>query len=159
PSVAILQRSASSCARPPPPLGEDPQHAAYRQAREYSRIIKDVARQTGIAYLPVNEQMDRILQPYRHASKLPFDQVTDARYLVIKIRRFVLGQSFESISRRYGFKLLTDGIHLNPTGAEIIADAIQAFILTVEKNDSLRLPRYCTLRNQGRLADPRAHAS
>jgi lysophospholipase L1-like esterase len=142
-----------------PPMGEDPQHAAYRQAQTYSRIIKDVARQAGIAYLPVNERMDERLQPRRHAPKLPFDRVTEARYLSIKIRRFVLGQSLASISRRYGFKLLTDGIHLNPDGAAVIADAIETFIHTVEQNGSLRLPRYCTLRHPGRLVDPRAHAS
>lgn len=142
-----------------PPLGEDPQHEAYQRAQEYSRIIKDVARQTGIAYLTVNEQMDELLQPHREAPKLPFDRMTDARYLGVKIRRFVLGQSLAAISRRHGYRLLTDGVHLNPAGAAVVAEAIEAFIHKVEQNGSLRLPRYCTLHHQGRLDDPRAHAS
>lgn len=142
-----------------PPMGEDPAHAAYRQARAYSRIIEAVARQTGIAYLPINERMDELLQDRRRPPQLSFDQMTAARYLLVKFRRFVLGQSLASISRRYGFKLLTDGIHLNPTGAAVIADAIETFIHTVEQNDSLRLPRRCTLRHPGRLEDPRTHAS
>ncbi|MDJ0721988.1 MAG: GDSL-type esterase/lipase family protein [Desulfobacterales bacterium] len=142
-----------------PPFGEDPQHEAYRQAQAYSRTIKAVARQAGIAYLPVNEQMDALLQPHARAPKLAFDRMTDARYLGIKIRRFVLGRSLAAISRCHGYRLLTDGIHLNPAGAAVVADAIATFIHTVEKNDSLRLPRYCTLYHQGRLDDPRAHAS
>ncbi len=142
-----------------PPFGEDPQHAAYHQTQAYSRIIKEVARQAGIVYLPINERMDAILRSHGRKSILPFDRVTDVRYLSIKIRRFVLGQSLAAISRRHGYRLLTDGIHLNPTGAAMVADAIETFIHTVEKNDSLRLPRYCTLYHQGRLDDPRAHAS
>ena len=130
-----------------PPLGEDPAHEAYDQARAYSRIIKEVARQSGIAYLPVGERMDELLKPFERTRKLPFDHVTTARRLSIKIRRFVLGQSLTSISRRHGYRLLTDGIHLNPAGAAIIAEAIETFIHTVEQNDSLRLPRYCTLRH------------
>jgi lysophospholipase L1-like esterase len=142
-----------------PPMGEDPQHAAYRQAQAYSRIIKDVARQAGIAYLPVNERMDECLRPPRHEPKLPFDRITEARYLSIKIRRFVLGQSLAAISRRHGYRLLTDGIHLNPSGAAVIADAIEAFIRKVENNDSLRLPRFCISYNQGRLVDPQTPVS
>lgn len=142
-----------------PPLGEDPQHEAYRQTQDYSRIIKDVARQTGIAYLPINERMDERLRPHHHDRKLPFDRMTDARYLSIKIRRFALGQSLASISRHHGYQLLTDGIHLNPAGAAIVAQAIETFIHKVEQNDSLRLPRYCTLRHQGRFDNPRTHAS
>ncbi|MDJ0803978.1 MAG: SGNH/GDSL hydrolase family protein [Desulfobacterales bacterium] len=141
-----------------PPFGEDPQHEAYRQTQAYSGTIKAVARQAGVAYLPVNEQMDALLQPHARAPKLDFDHVTDARYLGVKIRRFVLGRSLVAISRRHGFRLLTDGIHLNPSGAAVVADAIETFIHTVEKNDSLRLPRYCTLYHEGRLDDPRAHA-
>ena len=134
-----------------PPFGEDPEHEAYRQAQAYSWIIQDVARQTGITYLPINERMDEILRRQRHDRKLPFDRMTDARYLAVKIRRFVLGQSLAAISRRYGYHLMSDGIHLNHAGAEIIAEAIEAFIRKVEQNDSLRLPRYCTLRHQRRV--------
>jgi lysophospholipase L1-like esterase len=142
-----------------PPFGENPQHEAYHQAQAYSRIIKDVAHQTGLAYLPINERMDEILRAQRHDHKLPFDRMTDARYLRVKIRRFVLGQSLAAISRRHGYQLMTDGIHLNRAGAEIIAAAIETFIRNVEQNDSLRLPRYCTLRHQGWLDDSRTHAS
>ncbi len=142
-----------------PPFGEDPQHEAYRQTQSYSRIIRDVARQTGVAYLPINERMDAILKHQRHDHKLPFDRMTDARYLSVKIRRFVLGHSLAAISRRYGYHLLTDGIHLNLAGAEIIAEAIETFVRKVEQNDSLRLPRYCTLRHHGRFGNSRTHAS
>ncbi len=142
-----------------PPFGEDPQHAAYRQTQAYSRIIKEVARQAGVAYLPVNERMDELLRPHGREPKLPFDRVTDVRYLSIKIRRFVLGQSLVAIARRHGYRLLTDGIHLNPNGAALVADAIETFIHRVENNDSLRLPRYCTLYHQGQLDHPRAQAS
>lgn len=142
-----------------PPFGEDPEHEAYRQAQAYSWIIKDVAHQTGIAYLPINERMDAMLKNQHHEHKLPFDRMTEARYLSVKIRRFVLRQSLATISRRYGYQLLSDGIHLNLAGAEIIAEGIETFIRKVEQNDSLRLPRYCTLRHHGRSGNSRTHAS
>jgi len=43
-------------------------------------------------------------------------------------RHFLLRQSFDEISRKHHFALLTDGIHMNSRGAAFIADEIEAFL-------------------------------
>jgi hypothetical protein len=40
----------------------------------------------------------------------------------------VLFKSFDRISEENGFKLLTDGIHLNSIGAGMVADELALFV-------------------------------
>jgi lysophospholipase L1-like esterase len=41
-------------------------------------------------------------------------------------------QSFDEISKKNGFLLVTDGIHMNSRGAAIIADQIESFLRASE---------------------------
>jgi len=40
----------------------------------------------------------------------------------------LLRQSFDEISRKHHFLLVTDGIHMNSRGATFIADEIESFL-------------------------------
>ena len=42
-------------------------------------------------------------------------------------QHFLLGRSWDRISARYGYVLLTDSLHLNRAGAAMAADAVAAF--------------------------------
>ncbi|MBN2098694.1 MAG: hypothetical protein JW753_03760, partial [Dehalococcoidia bacterium] len=44
------------------------------------------------------------------------------------LSHYVLRQSLDEISRRNGYLLLTDGMHMNSRGAAIIADQIEAYL-------------------------------
>ena len=48
-------------------------------------------------------------------------------------RRFLLGASFGEISQKNGFLLVTDYLHLNETGARMVADLIEGFVLRDSK--------------------------
>jgi lysophospholipase L1-like esterase len=124
-----------------PPLGEDPAHRAFQMTAEYSRIIQAVAHETGNAYLPIHERLRAYLarQPDRPGPS--FDTYRDGMGLAVKVRRFLLQQSFDSISRRNGFALLTDFFHLNDVGAAMVADAVAEFILAGESPDAICTPR------------------
>ena len=124
-----------------PPLGEDPAHAAFALTEAYSRIIETVACETGNAYLPIHERMCAYLQHQNASPGRSFDEYRDGMGLVVKARRFLLHQSFETISRRNGFVLLTDFFHLNDTAAAIVADAISEFINNGASHDSIGTPR------------------
>jgi lysophospholipase L1-like esterase len=132
-----------------PPLGEDPAHPAFEMTAAYSRIIQVVAHETGNAYLPIHERMRVYLESQRGPSGRSFDAYRDGMGLAVKARRFLLRQSFDIISRRNGFSLLTDFFHLNDTGAAIVADAVTEFITSGASHDAIGTPRRCGIAAGG----------
>jgi len=124
-----------------PPLGEDPAHHAFQLTAAYTRIIQSVAHETGCAYLPVHERMRAYLDNHGHQPGRSFGEYRDGMGLAVKVRRFLLHQSFDAISRRNGFCLLTDFFHLNDAGAAIVADAVTEFILSAKSQDAICTPR------------------
>ena len=81
-----------------------------------------------------------------------FADYRDGMGLSVKLRRFLLKQSFETISRRQGFHLLTDFFHLNETitlygdGSQTrsfcyVDDMVEAFILAGAAHDSICTPK------------------
>ena len=124
-----------------PPLGEDPSHRAFEMTAAYSRIIQSVAHETGNAYLPIHERMRAYLEDRADRPGRSFGEYRDGMGLAVKVRRFLLKQSFGTISRRNGFVLLTDFFHLNEAGAAIVADAIAEFIQGGKIQDSIGAPR------------------
>ena len=123
-----------------PPLGEDPAHRAFQLTADYSRIIQTVAHETGNAYLPIHERMRVYLENQDQPGR-SFGAYRDGMGLAVKARRFLLRQSFDTISRRNGFSLLTDFFHLNDVGAAMVADAVAEFIVAGESHDSICTPR------------------
>lgn len=124
-----------------PPLGEDPRHRAFELTAAYSRIIATVARETGCAYLPVHERMRAYLDRRADCPRRSFGEYRNGMGLAVKVRRFLLRQSFDAIARRNRFCLLTDFFHLNDTGAGLVADAVAEFIAAGEAHDSIGSPR------------------
>jgi len=124
-----------------PPLGEDPAHRAFQMTAEYSRIIQTVAHETGNTYLPIHERMRAYLDGQSSGPGRSFEAYRDGMGLVVKMRRFLLQQSFDTISRKNGFALLTDFFHLNDAGAAMVADAVADFIVAGESHDSICTPR------------------
>jgi len=124
-----------------PPLGEDPAHRAFQMTTDYSRIIASVAHETGNTYLPLHERLHAYLENQPGRPGPSFDDYRDGMGLSVKLRRFLLKQSFDAISRRNGFHLLTDFFHLNETGAAMVADMVEAFILAGAAHDSICTPK------------------
>lgn len=110
-----------------PVLGEDLTSRPNRRVMEYNESLKAIAAREGVAYLPVNERQRQYLiangldhgRPYRGSIHLTLDYLV--RYLLVH-------ESFETFSRREGFNLLTDGVHLNRRGARFIADLVEEFL-------------------------------
>ena len=111
-----------------PPIGEELDHVAYGQATIYSKVIKEIASREGVNYLPLHEVMTNFLKSRDSRPKLSLNNnLLFAQYKGILLH-YIFGKSFDDISTSNGFLLLTDFLHLNCRGAEMIADLIQDFV-------------------------------
>ena len=112
-----------------PPIGEELVSIPVKKSKRLSEIIQNVAQHYHLAYLPLHE---RLVEKIQEAKMRPKVQYTDGRQGVMYIaiaKRFLLGKSFNKISKQNGFLFLTDLLHLNENGAGVIADLVEHFIM------------------------------
>lgn len=114
-----------------PLIGEDPasvnpfQRELNLRIEEYSAIIKEIAREESVGYLPVYEMM------LAQIVATPGRAFTSFRFLPFyrdAFRVLVLGKSPDEVARLNGWRFHTDGVHLNSRGGMIVADLVQEFI-------------------------------
>jgi lysophospholipase L1-like esterase len=114
-----------------PPIGEDPassdpvQRELNRFIDECNAIIADAARELAVSYLPLNEAIraEIAVSPGKAFTSFAFLPVYRDAFRVL-----VLGRSLDSVAAANGWRLHTDGIHLNRRGGLIVADLVQEFI-------------------------------
>jgi lysophospholipase L1-like esterase len=111
-----------------PPIGEEPGSEAFRRTSEFSAIIREVAREEGVAYLPLHEKLEERIREAGLRPEVVYDNGAEAPMYIALAKRFLLGKSFDAISRDNGFAVLTDLLHLNTKGAETAAELIEEFV-------------------------------
>jgi acyl-CoA thioesterase-1 len=111
-----------------PPIGEDPQHIAYKRTTRYSTIIKEVAEEERVTYLPLHENITDYLQKQNHKPKLSYDKGWLSVMYKGIVFHILFGRSLDEISSSNGFLIITDFLHLNSRGAEFVADLIEGFV-------------------------------
>jgi lysophospholipase L1-like esterase len=111
-----------------PPIGENPLSTEYLRAKEYSRIIKDVAAEENITYLPLFEKLDELLKGKNTPSLHTFNETNKLIYYSAA-RHYLFGVHYNDISASNGFTIMTDFLHLNCTGAGMVADLIEDFVI------------------------------
>ena len=115
------------------PIGEDPgssnpfQAEANRRIEEYSTILKDIAREEAVSYLPFYERMHELILASPGRAFTSFNFLPFYRDV---FRQFVLHKSHDEIGHLNGWHLHRDGIHLNSRSGKILADLVQEFIST-----------------------------
>jgi len=111
----------------PPVIGEDPESTPVRKAGEYSQIVREVAAEHHVTYLPLHEQMVALL---RASGRSPGTAFRPGILLAATAatQHFVLRRSLDAISRSRGLQLTTDTIHLNDQGARMIAELVEGFV-------------------------------
>jgi lysophospholipase L1-like esterase len=112
-----------------PILGEDLESIPNQRIKEYNDILKDIAEREQIGYLPVYERQEEYLRKVQKGNGRRYE---GGGMLSIKALacHYLLGQSFDEISGKNRFLLVTDGIHMNSLGAAFIADEIESFLHT-----------------------------
>ncbi len=114
-----------------PPIGEDPtsanpfQNQINRRIEEYSAIIREVAREEDVDYIPVHEVM---LSQILASSGRPFTRFRFLAFYRDAFRVLILRKSTDEVAQMNGWRFHTDGVHLNGRGGMIVADLVQEFI-------------------------------
>jgi lysophospholipase L1-like esterase len=112
-------------------IGEDPastrptQQEVNRRVEAYSAMIKRVALEEGVSYIPFYEQMQAQIaaSPGRAFTSFSFlSMYRDAFKLL------VLHRSLDQIGEGNGWRFHSDGIHLNSRAGKILADLVQEFV-------------------------------
>jgi len=117
-----------------PPLGEEPKTPSFDDSKRYSGIIKNLAMECNVNYLPLNETITAQLDENPSHPNFTYEKsnpVSNLKYILLHY----LGRSWEKISKRNGLQFLTDNLHLNKTGATIVADLIEKFLLQNGSNN------------------------
>jgi lysophospholipase L1-like esterase len=115
------------------PIGEDPgsvnpfQAEANRRIEEYSTILKDIAREEAVSYLPFYERMHELILASPGRAFTSFNFLPFYRDV---FRQFVLHKSHDEIGQLNGWRFHRDGIHLNSRSGKLLADLVQEFIST-----------------------------
>lgn len=106
-----------------PVLGEDRDSIINQRIIEYNSVIQELADTHGATYLPLHERLTVMLDEKNHQPRHPYDGGLWLVYTAT-VRRYAMGQSWDTVAERNGFYLLTDHIHLNDRGAQVIAELI-----------------------------------
>jgi lysophospholipase L1-like esterase len=110
-----------------PVLGEDLESIPNQLIKDYNALLKGIADEEQVSYLPVYELQEKYLSEVQEGSGRPYES---GAMLSIKAlaRHYLLRQSFDEISKKHHFLLVTDGIHMNSRGATFITDEIESFL-------------------------------
>jgi lysophospholipase L1-like esterase len=115
-----------------PVMSEDLNHEANIKADKYSAYIRQLAQDQQLAYLPLREkQKDFLLanpQPLKHT----FEETYKLLIFSI-INHYILGKDWDYTSRKHGYRLTPDNIHLNSVSGGMVFDLVKTFITTTPK--------------------------
>jgi lysophospholipase L1-like esterase len=111
-----------------PMLGEKLDSPINQRVREYNEVVREVAREHVLMYLPVHEDLTRFLEQERRAAGR---ELGDGTWPMVKsvLQHYLLRMDWDRVADANGYFLCTDGIHLDRRAGERIADLVQAFLL------------------------------
>lgn len=105
-----------------PPIGQDLDAPVNVMVREANAVIRHACDSSGAAYLPVYERLTDLLAS-QGATRGPAWTGSWAPGVASLVEHFALGRSYDAIALARGWILSPDGVHMDSTGAGIIADA------------------------------------
>ena len=114
------------------PIGEDLAHEANKKVEQYNKVVRRIAHDEDVDYLPLHEEMIAYLFAHEEdRAKLgPMLEYRDGLHNTANaLGLHSTGLTWDEVSRRNGLLLLTDTLHLNSKGANIVADLIEGWLL------------------------------
>ena len=103
-----------------PVVGENLDSIENRTISEYNAELKKIAENENIAYLTVHEKQKNYLINKINGKGKDYIRNTKIAFKSLFLH-YLLFMSLDTISRKNGYLLLTDGIHQNSLGAKFIA--------------------------------------
>lgn len=104
-----------------PVLGEDLSSDANQKTTQYSEAAKELAKQRGLHYLPLNEKMNEYLTRHPSINALAFGKEQLAGVIAV-IKHLYFGQDWNQIARSNHLQLTTETIHLSEAGANMVVN-------------------------------------
>jgi lysophospholipase L1-like esterase len=114
------------------PIGEDLAHEANKKVQRYNEVVRRIAHEEALDYLPLHEEMIAYLLAHEHerAGLPPMLAYRDGlQNTGNALALHSSGLSWDEVSAQNGLLLLTDTLHLNSKGAGIVADLIETWLL------------------------------
>ena len=108
-----------------PVIGEDPGSEANRYIGEYNAIIKQIAREENVIYIPFYERLHEqiVASPGRAFTGSVFLSMCRAAFKIL-----VLHKNLDEVGEQDGWRFHVEGLHLNSRGGKILADLVQEFV-------------------------------
>lgn len=105
-----------------PLMGEDLSQEINQKVFKYSEIIKNISDQENVNYVPLNEVMREAIQKNIEKTGFSkgFSKDNKIKNRILLARHYFLRESLDILFESYGYRFLTDGVHLNSTGAELV---------------------------------------
>jgi lysophospholipase L1-like esterase len=121
----VLQRARLVVLATIPCLGEDLRSPLNRRREEYNHVIAETAGNTGAGLADLAEPYERELQALENPAPYLLGRLSDA--FLDPLRSLTPRAAFQ-LSGRRGLLLTIDGVHPNPRGARLMADAVAAVL-------------------------------
>ena len=111
------------------PFGEQLDAECQATVARANELIAELGSEFGVAVLPVNMRLRAYLATAAAPATPcePFEIWVPSLYPDI-VKHYVLGMGWDRVGAAHGFRVMSDGLHLNDVGAQIVADAIVEFI-------------------------------
>jgi lysophospholipase L1-like esterase len=115
-----------------PVIGENPEAESQRGlisvTEEYNAILKQIAREEKVTYIPFYERMVEQVtaspgRPFFSSFLFDFLSQVQAAFQLL-----VLHRSLDEVAARGGWRFHVDGIHFNSRTGTLLADLVQEFV-------------------------------
>ena len=116
-----------------PVLGENLDSKENKLVKEYNSELNLISKTEDLFYLPVFEKQVSFLNQVIQGKGKNCIKPSNMAFKSLA-QHYLFFQSLDSISKKNGFVLLTDGIHLNSIGSKFVADEIELFIRNSKRN-------------------------
>jgi len=109
-----------------PPMGENLKSPSNKLVREANEIIERVGSKAAerVTIIPVFDQMETILEKRKRFWSWPFDFWLIAGLLQYPFYHVLGLFSWNTLSRPFGYHILSDGLHLNERGRDVVVDLV-----------------------------------
>ena len=125
-------------------MGEDLERDANVHIRKANVIIKKLAKAAGprVTVIDSYGNLEKYLlknstEEKRRASLKVEDFGTVTSSLAIKMK--LLGQSYNQVAKPYGLTVMVDALHLNDTGAEVVAEGVLGWLNDNHDSDFVKI--------------------
>ncbi|MEI4769924.1 GDSL-type esterase/lipase family protein [Psychrobacillus sp. FJAT-51614] len=128
----IISSSKKVIAISPSIVGENLQNSSNKETKELAAIIESISKMKGIDYVNLQTAFEEHLVNMNSSDYIS----TNPLRVMLDVFFYKKPSKIDELSKKRGLHLTLDGIHLNSTGAKIVADVYATSIdqLCLQKN-------------------------